>query len=537
MIYGIGTDICDVRRIAATLARRGERFAEKVLGPHEIAVFRGRRAKVEARGVSYLATRFSAKEAFSKAIGMGMRMPMTWRDCEVVKAPSGKPEIRLHGALAAWFEQRGFARPRHRHRRDRLRGELRRRRIPRPRMTAAIAHAPLVLDVAGLELDAADRRRLAHPLTGGVILFSRNWQSRLQLTELTSAIKSIRPDLLICVDHEGGRVQRFRTDGYTHLPPMRVLGDLWLQDGRRGPGSGAMAAMEAATAAGYVLASELRACGVDLSFTPVLDLDHGPSAVIGDRTLHRDPRVVAVLAKSLMHGLLLAGMHNCGKHFPGHGYVAADSHLAIPVDKRALKAILADDARPYEWLGGALSSVMPAHVIYPKVDALPAGFSARWLKDILRLQLGFNGAIFSDDLSMAGARRVNGADLTYTEAATLALGASCDLVLLCNQSLDGGKVLDRTAGWAGRGAGAGPLAGRSGQRGPAPRPAAADRPDPLGRPDAPAGLPARARAPALIGRSQLPGHCEPARRGFSTSPARVRAPAATSIGLFALPAA
>ena len=311
-------------------------------------------------------------------------------------------------------------------------------------MTPSFAHAPLILDVAGLELDAADRRRLAHPLTGGVILFSRNWQSRLQLAELTSAIKSIRPDLLVCVDHEGGRVQRFRTDGFTHLPPMRVLGDLWMRDGRRGAGSGAMAAMEAATAAGFVLASELRACGVDLSFTPVLDLDHGASEVIGDRTLHRDPRVVTMLARSLMHGLLLAGMHNCGKHFPGHGHVEADSHLAMPIDRRSLNAILADDARPYEWLGGALSGVMPAHIVYPRVDALPAGFSARWLKDILRLQLDFNGAIFSDDLSMAGARRINGAEVTYAEAASVALGAGCDLVLLCNQSLAGSDVLDRT---------------------------------------------------------------------------------------------
>ncbi len=306
----------------------------------------------------------------------------------------------------------------------------------------AAAHAPVVLDIAGTRLNADDRRRIAHPLTGGLILFARNWQGRRQLTELTSEIKTIRPDVLICVDHEGGRVQRFRTDGFTHLPPMRVLGEMWMSDGKRGVGSGALAATNAATAAGHVLGAELRACGVDFSFTPVLDLDHGPSGVIGDRAFHRDPRVATLLAKSLMHGLLLAGMHNCGKHFPGHGFVAADSHVDVPVDKRSLKAILADDARPYEWLGGALSSVMPAHVIYPKVDALPAGFSARWLKDILRLQLGFDGAIFSDDLSMAGARRVAGAELTYAEAATLALNAGCDLVLLCNHSAAGERTLD-----------------------------------------------------------------------------------------------
>ena len=307
---------------------------------------------------------------------------------------------------------------------------------------ATASHAPVVLDIAGTTLNADDLRRLQHPLTGGLILFARNWQSRGQLTELTSEIKAIRPDVLICVDHEGGRVQRFRTDGFTHLPPMRVLGEMWMNDGRRGAGDGALTATDAATAAGLVLGAELRACGVDLSFTPVLDLDHGGSSVIGDRAFHRDPRVATVLAKSLMHGLLLAGMHNCGKHFPGHGFVKADSHVDVPVDKRSLRAILADDAKPYEWLSTSLASVMPAHVIYPKVDALPAGFSARWLKDILRLQLGFAGAIFSDDLSMAGARCVNGVELGYTEAATLALNAGCDMVLLCNQSEPGVRTVD-----------------------------------------------------------------------------------------------
>ena len=313
---------------------------------------------------------------------------------------------------------------------------------PQHLAVTGFSHAPIVLDVAGTTLNAEDRRRLEHPLTGGLILFARNWKDRLQLTELTSEIKSIRPDVLICVDHEGGRVQRFRTDGFTHLPPMRVLGEMWMNDGKRGAGSGALTATDAATAAGHVLGAELRACGVDFSFTPVLDLDHGPSGVIGDRALHRDPRVVALLAKSLMHGLLLAGMHNCGKHFPGHGFVAADSHVDVPIDKRSLKAILADDAAPYEWLSTSLSGVMPAHVIYPKVDALPAGFSARWLKDILRLQLGFTGAIFSDDLSMAGARHINGGEVTYTEAAVIALNAGCDLVLLCNQPSDGNRTID-----------------------------------------------------------------------------------------------
>ena len=303
-------------------------------------------------------------------------------------------------------------------------------------------HSPLLLDVAGTQLSADDRRRLAHPLTGGVILFTRNWRDRAQLLELTSAIKAVREDLLICVDHEGGRVQRFRSDGFTQLPPMRALGALWMQDGKAGPGSGAMAATNAATAAGYVLASELRACGVDFSFTPVLDLDWGGSSVIGDRAFHADPRVVAMLAKSLAHGLLQAGMAHCGKHFPGHGFVRADSHTDIPVDRRSLKSILQDDAAPYAWLRSTLTAVMPAHVIYPKVDSRPAGFSRRWLQDILRTRLGFEGAIISDDLSMEGARHIDGHLASHTDAALAALQAGCDLVLLCNQSLGDGRAVD-----------------------------------------------------------------------------------------------
>ena len=303
-------------------------------------------------------------------------------------------------------------------------------------------HAPLIIDIAGLSLSKLDRQRLQHPLVGGLILFARNWQDRAQLSALCRSIKKLRADLLICVDHEGGRVQRFKTDGFTHLPAMRALGEMWLQDGQGGEGSGAMRATNAATACGYVLGAELRACGVDLSFTPVLDLDFGASGVIGDRAFGRDPRVVSLLAKSLMHGLLQSGMANCGKHFPGHGFVRADSHTDLPVDRRSLRAILADDAAPYGWLNTTLSSVMPAHVVYPKVDARPAGFSQRWLGDILRGQLGFGGAVFSDDLSMAGARVLDGAPVSPAQAAVAALNAGCDLVLLCNQSLDGGAVLD-----------------------------------------------------------------------------------------------
>lgn len=295
-------------------------------------------------------------------------------------------------------------------------------------------HAPLIIDIAGTRLSKDDRRRLKNPLVGGLILFTRNWQNRQQLLSLCKSIKAVRKDLLICVDHEGGRVQRFKSDGFTHLPPMQALGDLWIKD--------QLGATNAATACGYVLAAELRSCGVDFSFAPVLDLNYGESSVIGDRALGRDPRVVALLAKSVMHGLLQAGMMNCGKHFPGHGFAKADSHTEIPVDKRSLKAILADDAAPYEWLNTTLASVMPAHVIYPKVDVLPAGFSEKWLTFILRGQLGFGGVIFSDDLSMAAARVINGQTVSHTQAAVAALNAGCDMVLLCNQSLGEGKVLD-----------------------------------------------------------------------------------------------
>jgi beta-N-acetylhexosaminidase len=302
--------------------------------------------------------------------------------------------------------------------------------LERPRAV----HAPLIIDVAGAALTDADRRRLANPLVGGVIHFARNWQDRAQMTALNAEIKSIRPDLLVCVDHEGGRVQRFRTDGFTHLPSMRALGELWMRD--------AMRATQAASAVGQVLAGELRACGVDFSFAPVLDLDYGGSSVIGSRSFHRDPRVVALLAKSVMHGMLQMGMRNCGKHFPGHGFVTADSHVEIPVDKRGLDDILNDDARPYDWLAGTLTAVMPAHVIYPKVDKRPAGFSPKWLKAILRQRLGFEGVIFSDDLSMEAGRYIDGQLLSYADAALAAIGAGCDLALLCNQSVSDGAPLD-----------------------------------------------------------------------------------------------
>lgn len=307
--------------------------------------------------------------------------------------------------------------------------------------------SPLIIDVAGTALTADDRRRLQHPLVGGCIYFSRNFESRAQITALSAEIRALRPDLLIAVDHEGGRVQRFRTDGFTVLPSMRALGTLW-QSGGDGP----QRALNAAAALGQVLAAELRACGIGFSFAPVLDLDHADaaagdapasrSAVIGNRSVHRDPAVVAALARAVMHGLRDAGMAHCGKHFPGHGFAAADSHVAVPVDPRGMEDILADDAAPYRWLSASLAAVMPAHVVYPAVDARPAGFSRKWLQEVLRGRLAFTGAVISDDLSMEGARHLEGRLLTPAQAALQALQAGCDLALLCNQSLNGGAVLD-----------------------------------------------------------------------------------------------
>ena len=298
---------------------------------------------------------------------------------------------------------------------------------------------PVMLDVAGTELDAEDVRRLQHPLVGGVILFARNYQSPAQIKALTAAIHAVRqPPLLISVDHEGGRVQRFR-EGFTRLPAMRELGKTWDGNPKR--------ARQLAEEAGWVLAAELRAHGVDFSFTPVLDIDYGHSQVIGDRAFHHNPQAIAELAHALMAGLKRGGMAAVGKHFPGHGHVAADSHVDIPVDER-IPAQLEHDIEPFRRLvEDGLAAIMPAHVIYPKVDSRPAGFSKRWLKDILRQQLGFQGAVFSDDLSMAGARLIDGEQVSYTQAAVTALNAGCDLVLLCNQSTPeseaGGHAVDQ----------------------------------------------------------------------------------------------
>lgn len=289
---------------------------------------------------------------------------------------------------------------------------------------------PVMLDIEGTELSGEDRARLLHPLTGGVILFSRNYTSREQLTGLVSEIRALRiPPLLVAVDHEGGRVQRFR-DGFTRLPAMRALGMLWDRQPRQ--------AMQLARETGYVLAAELRACGVDMSFTPVLDIDYGSSSVIGDRAFHRQPQAIADLGRHLMLGLKDGGMMATGKHFPGHGYIEADSHVAMPVDHRCYADIEMDDLIPFrQMINTGLAGIMPAHVVYPQVDVHPAGFSAVWLKQVLRGEMGFDGCIFSDDLSMEGATVAGG----IVQRATLALRAGCDMVLVCNQPAAADELL------------------------------------------------------------------------------------------------
>ena len=286
-----------------------------------------------------------------------------------------------------------------------------------------LAPGPVMVDVEQYRLTEQEKKRLQHPLVGGVILFARNYKNRQQLQQLCAEIRAVRqPELLIAVDHEGGRVQRFKSDGFTHLPAMRDLGHVWDSD--------PSLAVKLANAVGYILAAELRACGVDLSFTPVLDLDYECSAVIGNRAFHAKPQTVARLAEALSHGLQQAGMAACGKHFPGHGAVEADSHHEIPIDNRDLATILDSDSAPYGWLcGTVLQEVMPAHVIYPQVDDKPAGFSPYWIQRVLRQALAYNGMVFSDDLTMEGATVAG----DITARAMAALTAGCDMVLVCNR--------------------------------------------------------------------------------------------------------
>ncbi|MGE0580943.1 MAG: beta-N-acetylhexosaminidase [Steroidobacteraceae bacterium] len=290
---------------------------------------------------------------------------------------------------------------------------------------------PLMVDLKGPELDAEERELLAHPLVGSVILFTRNYVDPGQLGYLTAAIHAVRqPALVIAVDQEGGRVQRFRP-GFSRLPAVRRFGQEYELDARRG--------LELARELGWLMAAELRACGVDISFAPCVDLDYGVSEVIGDRAFHSRAAAVADLAVAYMHGMRDAGMAATAKHFPGHGAVVADSHHALPVDRRAL-VDMEDDLTPYRRLiANQLPGVMVAHVAFPQVDAPPASLSSRWIRAVLREELGFRGIVFSDDLSMGGAAACG--DIVVRAEAALAAG--CDVLAVCNDRPAVAKLLDR----------------------------------------------------------------------------------------------
>ncbi|MCG6869618.1 MAG: beta-N-acetylhexosaminidase [Gammaproteobacteria bacterium] len=295
---------------------------------------------------------------------------------------------------------------------------------------------PVMVDLEGTVLSGPEESLLRHPMVGGVILFTRNFESIPQLRVLVASIHALRhPRLLVAVDHEGGRVQRFR-EGFTCLPPARSIGDLYASD----PGH----ARSSARLLGWLMAAELRAVGIDFSFTPVLDLGHGLGDVIGDRAYHRGPEVVADLAHHTMVGMRDAGMAAVGKHFPGHGSVKEDSHIAMPVDRRPLADVMGSDVLPFErMIHYGLAGMMPAHVIYPSADPRPAGFSPFWLQGVLRGQLGFQGAIFSDDLSMEAAHVAG--DLPAR--ARKALEAGCDMVLVCNHPQGARETVESLEGY------------------------------------------------------------------------------------------
>lgn len=290
---------------------------------------------------------------------------------------------------------------------------------------------PLMIDIQGPVLGAEDRELLTHPLVGGVILFTRNYADPEQLSALTRDLHNLRsPPLLIAVDHEGGRVQRFR-DQFTELPPARVYGTLYDQNPEQG--------LRFTEQMAWLLASELRTAGVDLSFAPVVDLDMNVSTVIGDRALHRDPKAVGELARAWVLGMRRAGMAACAKHFPGHGAVAGDSHHMLPVDTRSLTEIRNRDLKPYQRLIRMdIPAIMMAHVVYPNVDSVPASLSRKWIGSELRGALEYGGAVFCDDLSMHGAAGAG----SYTDRAHAALSAGCDMLPVCNNRAGVIEILD-----------------------------------------------------------------------------------------------
>jgi len=292
-------------------------------------------------------------------------------------------------------------------------------------------YAPLMLDLSGTELTAEEKELLQHPMVGGLIFFTRNYHDAEQMTALVTAIRQAATnDILIAVDHEGGRVQRFRDD-FTELPAVATLGKRYAENQAE--------SLQLAQQHGWLMASEVKSVGIDFSFAPVLDLDYGISDVIGERAFHQQADIVAELAAAYIQGMRDAGMAATGKHFPGHGAIKADSHIAMPVDPRSKAEIFKADVIPFTQLfAQGLDAVMPAHVIYPEIDAQPSGFSSVWLQDILRKQLNFEGAIFSDDLSMKGASVVGG----YTERAEAALEAGCDMILACNDRDGAVEILD-----------------------------------------------------------------------------------------------
>lgn len=288
---------------------------------------------------------------------------------------------------------------------------------------------PVILDLSGVELDEVEREILLHPQVGGLILFARNYESSEQLSDLVASIRRLRSGLLIGVDQEGGRVQRFKEE-FSILPAIQKIGDFYREDSAQ--------ALDAATQLGWLMAAELGAHDIDISFAPVLDLDKNGSLVIGDRSFCNDPAVACQLAECYVSGMAEAGMKATGKHFPGHGGVSQDSHLELPIDERSLEQLQAHDLIPYQHLLRQLGAVMPAHIVFPQVDSQPVGFSSIWLKDILQKKMGFDGVIFSDDLSMEGAAQIGAYDLR----AQAALEAGCTSILVCNQRAEAEKVVE-----------------------------------------------------------------------------------------------